>query len=581
MRHLFPRTRWVVSLFGLALLCSHAWAVPQNHEIAVQLFSSVDRPVVALGEAFVLDITAYASPGTPDDVESIRYAFEAGHVGTSDGLDLLRVEAATSRLEAPGEGAVVQVLRRQFVFRARQVGKAKIPAFSFEFEGKRLTTLSHEIAAFVVAPSFFEAKHAIFPIAATTRGMRKRRFVRTGSSFLIAPDAVVTSYHVVMDARSAKLTLPNGRHVITRKAWVLDPVRDIAILHIDPQIIAASGLLPLQIASTAQEVTPQPRDIDDAVVFTYGWPGGLQSSTAGLRYHAQLHPEAELWISANPVRPGDSGGPLLDRHGRVLGVVTSGTVGQQGLNEEVSVAATLRPALGRLQVARRPESLSRLMRQVGAPEQPHIEALRVTNMLTTRQFEVAELDAAMTRLDATLNQTPAFAQLYFQQGMIFQVTGQERRAQAAYKAALNVFDGHFLAAHMLATYHLRGQDYKGAELLFRYTARAKPYEHHATYGLARALMGRLRYAEAADYLQTVLSYDASFAPAYYYLARCYLALGDEQRAQHLQIPLKHLEPYWATRLRQTLRHQALRPAVLQAAPRAQLPSFTAFLPTED
>jgi serine protease Do len=138
----------------------------------------------------------------------------------------------------------------------------------------------------------------------------------TGSGFIVATGRLLTNAHVVQGC--SRVTARNaGGQVANAQIGPVDARRDLAIL------VVPGGFGP---PLSFRESPPIRRG--DTVV-TYGFPlSGLLSSgptlttgdisaLAGLRDNP-LH----FQISA-PVQPGNSGGPLLDNHGNVVGVVTS------------------------------------------------------------------------------------------------------------------------------------------------------------------------------------------------------------------------------------------------------------------
>jgi len=492
-----------------------------------------------------------------------------------EALELVRHRQVGVHSDTLTDGTPVEVVQWRYVWRATHPGPTTVPPLTVRWDGHTWTSPPHTVTAYEVDPTFFEASYSVLPVVAERRGARRgERYNRLGSAFLVAPDAAVTSLHVVLDARDIRLTLPNGDEIDADKAWVVDPARDVVLLHVDDRATREAGLTPITIAPVREAVhRPGARPVGPAT-FTYGWPGGVQHSTAGVQYpDATLRPDELLWITSNAVRPGDSGGPLLDRHGRALGVVTSGTV-RKGRNalmkEELCVATDFRPALGRKLLVDRPRPLRTLLRDPDPAVQPHVQALRASTLLATRSPDVQVLTASLERLDADLQSTPAHAQLHFLRGMMHQVLGTPGDAAASYRAALSAYDGHFLAAHMLALTWLQEGRVEEAGRMFRQARQHAPYTYHATYGLAHARMRQKRYAEALPLLRAVIAHDPSFAPAYFDLARCLLAVGRADEA-HLLVPkLTEVDAGWSRRLQRMLREPALQPVILRELPRASL-----------
>lgn len=140
----------------------------------------------------------------------------------------------------------------------------------------------------------------------------------TGAGVVVTRDGtVLTALHVVEDASSVTLTFADG----TRSdATVRDrrPADDIAVLAPErlPQVV-----VPAVLGGRAQ--------VGDAV-FALGHPLGLTDSlTAGvvsavdrsIRVSSERELHGLIQFDA-AVNPGNSGGPLLDRAGQVVGIVT-------------------------------------------------------------------------------------------------------------------------------------------------------------------------------------------------------------------------------------------------------------------
>lgn len=135
-----------------------------------------------------------------------------------------------------------------------------------------------------------------------------------------ADGLIVTNAHVAR-ADQALVTLPDERRVVARTV-VRDPSRDLALLRVE-----ADGLTP---ATPADPAALAP----GALVFAFGHPLGHANALAAGILHAGSA-SVPPWIrGAAPgtrarvavvqadvrLQPGNSGGPLADASGRVLGV---------------------------------------------------------------------------------------------------------------------------------------------------------------------------------------------------------------------------------------------------------------------
>jgi serine protease Do len=134
-----------------------------------------------------------------------------------------------------------------------------------------------------------------------------------GSGFVISAEGLIaTNRHVIGEARRIKVETSDGvEHAVT-EVFASDHRLDLAILR-----VATKGLKPLDLGDSALATQGQP-------VVVMGNPGGLSYSlVGGFVSEAQREIEGVPMIQvAAPIIEGNSGGPLLDRRGRVLGVLT-------------------------------------------------------------------------------------------------------------------------------------------------------------------------------------------------------------------------------------------------------------------
>jgi S1-C subfamily serine protease len=145
--------------------------------------------------------------------------------------------------------------------------------------------------------------------------------VATGSGFAIGDRRVVTNHHVVADAEEV-IVRSRGRRV---RATVVgsDPSTDLALLRVRPRQARSVEALPL---GDSGEVRPG----DAAVVI--GNPLGLaRTLTAGVVSATDRRIDApdgfpirDAIQTDAAVNPGNSGGPVLDARGRVIGVISQG-----------------------------------------------------------------------------------------------------------------------------------------------------------------------------------------------------------------------------------------------------------------
>ena len=154
-----------------------------------------------------------------------------------------------------------------------------------------------------------------------------RRGRGAGSGIVIAPDGyVLTNAHVVDEAKAVEVVLVDGS---TYRAPVIgaDPATDLAVVR------ALGPSLPALELATADTLRV------GQLVIAIGDPLGLQStvttgvvSALGRSLRANDGRTIENVIQTDAaLNPGNSGGPLVDTHARVVGVNTAIIAGAQGI----------------------------------------------------------------------------------------------------------------------------------------------------------------------------------------------------------------------------------------------------------
>ena len=170
-----------------------------------------------------------------------------------------------------------------------------------------------------------------------SRGGREAPVFGAGSGFIVSPDGVIlTNAHVVQNADEVTVKLQDRREY---RAKVLgsDPRTDVAVLKIDAKNLPVTPIG----KSTSLQVGEW--------VLAIGSPFGLESTvTAGVvsATGRSLDEGAVPFIQTDvAVNPGNSGGPLINTRGEVVGInsqIYSQTGGYQGLSFSIPIDLAVR-----------------------------------------------------------------------------------------------------------------------------------------------------------------------------------------------------------------------------------------------
>jgi S1-C subfamily serine protease len=166
-------------------------------------------------------------------------------------------------------------------------------------------------------------------VAATRPSVLKIRGVATscqkvleGSGFVVAPNRVMSNAHVVAGSESVTVEADGKTYDATVVSY--DPNADISILDV-PDLPSTPLQFDMQEAPTGT----------DAVVMGYPGGGEFTATPGRIREIIQLNgPDIyhtttvtrEVYTIRGTVRQGNSGGPLIDKDGKVLGVVFGAAV---------------------------------------------------------------------------------------------------------------------------------------------------------------------------------------------------------------------------------------------------------------
>lgn len=211
------------------------------------------------------------------------------------------------------------------------------------------TLIAVAFAALVTAPlradpaDIAAASRSVVRVVLVSDDGRSTELVGHGSGIAVAPNLIITNAHVVepaqeMDEIRIGVVPSQGRTGWFAEVVAFSPRNDLALL----KLVERGASLPPATIYTGSVA-------DGADIFAIGYPGNVDMAQ-GLNLAEMMSPTTPVKTRGNvsagrsskafdtilhtaPIGAGNSGGPLLDSCGRVIGVNSFGTMAQDGDSE--------------------------------------------------------------------------------------------------------------------------------------------------------------------------------------------------------------------------------------------------------
>lgn len=156
------------------------------------------------------------------------------------------------------------------------------------------------------------------------REEEQRKAGWSGTGFALNQGHIVTNYHVVEDAKTILVKGIKGDFNTEYRAKVVatDKANDIAIIKIDDERYKGFGSIPYKIKRAMSDVGES--------VWALGYPmigmmgEEIKFTDGKISARTGLQGDVSTYQISVPIQPGNSGGPLFDNYGNVVGITSSG-----------------------------------------------------------------------------------------------------------------------------------------------------------------------------------------------------------------------------------------------------------------
>jgi Flp pilus assembly protein TadD len=241
----------------------------------------------------------------------------------------------------------------------------------------------------------------------------------TGSGFFLTPGQVVTNLHVVRGAARAEIKTLDGKPKVypVSGALAVDEEGDLALLGVD---------MPAQPARSTVLATELPEEGEQ--IFVIGNPLKLEGSVSdGIVSAVREVPNSYRIIQITaPISHGNSGSPVFNLRGQVLGVVTVKVTNGQNINLALEVARVRELRAGKLQ----------RLSDIAPKSKSDVADSSYRNGLDS--LWLGNYDSAVGYFENAVNKNPKRADAWVEVGYCRVKQGKSQEAIHAYQQALQL-----------------------------------------------------------------------------------------------------------------------------------------------
>ena len=322
----------------------------------------------------------------------------------------------------------------------------------------------------------------------------KGNTLMTGSGFFIRPGQVVTNRHVITGAHHAEIKTLDGKGKIYPVQGLLDVDEegDLALLSIN---------VPAE-RTRALELTSELPDEGESV-FVIGNPLRLEGSVSnGIVSAVREVPNIGKVVQMTaPISHGNSGSPLFNMKGQVIGIVTIKVTNGQNIN--------LALASSRI-IALQPSKLSSfddLTARNRNGQQPEAQA-ETWYRNGLESLWLGNYDSALNYFESAANRNPNRAEAWIQVGYCKVKQGKNNDAIKAYQRAIRLRPNSVDAYNKLGDAYYYAGNYYEAIAAYKEAARLQPRQPEAYYNLGMAYLEIGNHASAIAQSRLLQSLDA-------------------------------------------------------------------------
>ncbi len=160
----------------------------------------------------------------------------------------------------------------------------------------------------------------------------------SGTGFALENGYIVTNYHVIENAKSISIQGIKGDFTPKYNATIIatDKYNDLALLQISDNNFNGFGSIPYNVKTSVSDVGEE--------VFVLGYPltstmgDEIKLTTGVISSKTGFQGDVSLYQISAPIQPGNSGGPLFDNKGNLIGIVNAKHKGAENVGYAIKTS---------------------------------------------------------------------------------------------------------------------------------------------------------------------------------------------------------------------------------------------------
>ena len=345
------------------------------------------------------------------------------------------------------------------------------------------------------------------------------KMISTGTGFIVKPDGtLITNYHVLVDAVSVDAVFSNGSQVPVQQVLKVDRIKDFAVLKLRDGFYSTLEVgdsrntrafdYSSALGYMSQSVTEDNGGIKGDLLQTFGFVLGI---------HPQANPNFSYIYTTTAFGPGFSGGPVVDKNNKVVGIATL-----EG--RTINLALPIHEVLPFLD-----EKMGITFDQLLQEDRDSKEAMYYRGNYAL--YGLGDLDRAISYFQKVLKKDPDYVSALYDMAAANRDKGLIEETISDYEKIIKINPSFPEALSNLGGYYFRLGKLEKAVTLFENAVAVYPNFIQALSNLGAALNKLERAAEAIPHLKKTIRLDPEFAIAYYNLGNSYFALNRLEDAQ--------------------------------------------------